>query len=519
MPAVGTVVAGAAAAIVIVHFVTPSTDRRWLLTTALLALLARDVVVGAIDVGLLLRGGAIAYAPDEALYVRTASAIASHWRDPAAAFDQTDPFITSDYVLTIARIFFVIGPNVVVVKLLNTWFALTAAILAYRAMMALGLGGARWAGTLLLVFPSLVFWSALALKDAYVVFFLVASLWAASEWLRNRNPGWIIATAALLMPLASVRAYIFIIASLAWIAAAVALRTWRARLVGSTAITVVVIAMFAATNPFPNLGINPFFYPIMVRSTAAQGAGSAFVEAAPVVRGQAGDRFVITVPNQTPAPDTTPRLIEVAPGTQLVTGARATRPPDATGPSPVLVRPGDIIVIRPTQTDVPTPPPAGSASPTPTPAPAIAIIRDDVDNKVGLIDNVATSVEGSIRTNLSFLPFGMLFTLTAPFPWTARTLEQFATIPEMLLWYLIVLAALAGVVSMLARRDLRFAQGLTAGGGIFVILSLIEANAGTLVRSRDMLIPYVVILAAVGFEQLASRSARLRATLDRLQGW
>ena len=113
------------------------------------------------------------------------------------------------------------------------------------------------------------------------------------------------------------------------------------------------------------------------------------------------------------------------------------------------------------------------------------------------------SVSASLRENLQHLPIGTVFALFAPFPWSPpRTLEQVAVIPEMILWYLCLIAAVVGFAALLRRRDFRFAMGVATASGILLILALIEANTGTLVRSRDMLVPYVVMLAAVGFETM-----------------
>jgi hypothetical protein len=114
------------------------------------------------------------------------------------------------------------------------------------------------------------------------------------------------------------------------------------------------------------------------------------------------------------------------------------------------------------------------------------------------VDPDATSISGSLATNLRNLPVGMLYMAFAPFPWAARTRTELATIPEMLLWYVMLPLALAGAIVLLRRRQLGFAYGAVFAGGMFMALSLIAANTGTLIRSRAMIIPFVVALAAVG---------------------
>jgi CHASE2 domain-containing sensor protein len=110
----------------------------------------------------------------------------------------------------------------------------------------------------------------------------------------------------------------------------------------------------------------------------------------------------------------------------------------------------------------------------------------------------------------------LLFSLFAPFPWSVpRSLEQAATIPEMLLWYILVALAAVGLLGLLRKRDLRYAHGVAAAIGLVLILALVEASTGTLVRSRGMLVPYVVILSGVGFETI--RAWRVRRAYHKGQ--
>lgn len=101
--------------------------------------------------------------------------------------------------------------------------------------------------------------------------------------------------------------------------------------------------------------------------------------------------------------------------------------------------------------------------------------------------------------NARHLPTGFLFMLGAPFPPLARTLGDVAMIPEMLLWYLCLAFAAVGVVR--TWREGRLAQlayPLMILFMLFGLLSLVEGNVGTLVRHRAMVVPFVVILGAIG---------------------
>jgi len=535
----------AAAAAVLAWVVADPRDRPWVLLWALLAIAAREALVGAIDAALLARDLRW-YAPDERVYVEHAHGIWRHWVDPSFVLDETDTNYGLWYVHWMARLYLVFGENFVVVKALNTFLGVASGLLGYRVMRNLGMPGSKWAVVLLLGFPSVAFWSALLLKDAYVIFFLIASLWAASEFVRSRNPLWLAAALLVLLPLQTVRLYMFVTGALALLAVPFALTRWRERLMTAAALIVSVYLLFAITQPFRDLGANIFYIPIFVRSEAAAGARSSFVQPRPVIQGEPGQRFEIAVESgATPGPATTPRVVEVEPGTLIVVdrpGVPSPTPPPgaASGaPTPAVVRPGDIVVIatpRPSigatprpPTPTPTPVPSGAPTPSPTPpptpspAPVVVVLEPEAKNTVGLagqVDPDQTSFQGSLATNIRHLPTGIFYTLFAPFPWTASTLEQVATIPEMLVWYAALILAVLGFVVLFRRHDFRYAHGVAAIVGLVVLLSLISANVGTLIRSRAMLISFVLLLTGVGLDVMLlhwSRLARWRRYADSSQ--
>lgn len=508
-------------------------DRPWVLAIAVLAILSRDALVGAID-DVLLAHGAQWFAPDEHIYIGRALAIWQHWLHPAAPFDNTDPYNSSWYVHAMARTYLVFGDDLVVVKLFNTLLAVVAGLLGYRAMRNFGMPGARWALPLVLAFPSIVLWSSLTLKDAWVCFFLITSLWAASEFVRSRNYIWLPIAILVLVPIETVRLYMLVTGALALLGVPFAMTRWRDRLLSGAALLVGIYVFFGIIQPFADLGSNLFWIPIYVRGSGAQGARTSFVEPFPVIQGAPGQQFQVGVASGATAdPGVTPRVIVVQPGTQLVivsptptpasgssAAAGAASPtgasPTAAGPTPAIVRPGDIVVIATAAPSAVSLAPVPSPSPTlasPTPTPALVVLEPGAKNTVGVagtVDPEQSSIQGSLSANVRHLPTGIAYTLFAPFPWTpARTLEQLATIPEMLIWYVCLLLALLGFLVLLRRRDLRYAPGVAMIIGLILVLSLIEANVGTLVRSRAMLIPYVLLLSAVGFETLRRRYPRL----------
>jgi hypothetical protein len=483
-------------------------DRLVLVGAVVLGFLSRALIATALEGYLRITAPGSVFAPDEVVYLGGGRALAAHWHDPAAPFDASDAHLTMLNVQLIGAIFWVIGPNVLVIKLLNSFFGAFAPLMLYRAMRNVGLPGARLAALVVLFFPSLLLWSTLALKDAYVEVCLLGAVWTSSELIRTKSYWWVLATASFLIALESVRRYGYFAIALAWLAVPLAFATWRDRVRAAVAITATVAILFVLFDPLSDAGPNPLYLPIFSRSSAAEGARSSFVEPFPVVRGDPGDQFVVAVAGQTPKPSTTPAIVTVDPGVEIVIEGSS---PRGTGPS-VTVRPGDIVVVGGV---------AGSSPPPTAPGrtPEVAVLNPDAKNLVGpaaITDPDATSISGSLMTNLRNLPLGMLYVAFAPFPWTARTISEVLTIPEMLLWYALVALMLVGMTQLVRRREFGFVHGAVFLGGLFAALSLIAANTGTLIRSRAMIVPFVIAFAAVVAEPLLRRwirDGRLRRLL------
>jgi hypothetical protein len=80
-----------------------------------------------------------------------------------------------------------------------------------------------------------------------------------------------------------------------------------------------------------------------------------------------------------------------------------------------------------------------------------------------------------------------------------------AVIPEMLIWYGLLAAALAGLIQSARRswRDLVLPLGFTAAW--IVALALTEGNTGNIFRHRSQFLPFVFLLSAVGLPWLWER--------------
>jgi hypothetical protein len=143
---------------------------------------------------------------------------------------------------------------------------------------------------------------------------------------------------------------------------------------------------------------------------------------------------------------------------------------------------------------------------------------EGVPANVELVDQL--SIAGSVRDLAAWLPIGLWHVLAAPFPWSASSMAERATIPEMLAWYAaLVLAVVAVAHHWRQWRDYAHLLGLI--GGILLVLALTQGNLGTLVRHRGMVIPFVLIFSGAGAAWLWPRWRPLRSVprfvrLDRL---
>lgn len=475
------------------------------------AFLARALLAAVLDIALVAHGSAGALFLDDAGYLRLAAEIAKAWHDGTPLVG-TDPSLDNNYVRLAAALFFALGPNTVLLKLVNTAFGVLTALMVYRTMVNLRLPGARVGLLVVLVFPSLVLWSALALKDAYVLFFAVAPVWLMTEYRRTRRlaVSYILIVGSLLA-IYNVRAYMFVILAVAW-PLAVPLMADRIKWVLPTVTATVLAALLLATTPALTY-INPNLLTAAeyVRQAMAANAHSGFVEPPPVIRGNPGDRFTVTAPGRTPVPLEERRTITVLPGQDLVLeGADSTAVNDRAA---VLVRPGDVIVIGPQSTPAPTG--IGGAttrSETPSPVSLSVLGRNVVSSSapaqtaVGRDDSL--TLPHGLLNAIQYLPRGVLYVIGAPVPVAAHTLQDAATIPEMLMWYLCEMFALWGMLVLLRERRFEYAYGVLALVAIGVVLSLFEGNVGTLVRHRGMMIPFVAVLSAVGFARLLNRLDR-----------
>ncbi len=112
-----------------------------------------------------------------------------------------------------------------------------------------------------------------------------------------------------------------------------------------------------------------------------------------------------------------------------------------------------------------------------------------------------------LRT-LAYLPRGLTYAIFAPFPWSARTLSDIASVPDVLLWYVVLVALTYTVWTHRAQWRVLGPMALFIGGMV-LLFALTEGNVGTLYRHRTAAVfPIGAILASPGLVAFAGRIQR-----------
>lgn len=106
-----------------------------------------------------------------------------------------------------------------------------------------------------------------------------------------------------------------------------------------------------------------------------------------------------------------------------------------------------------------------------------------------------------------YLAAAAVMFVAAPLPWSVASASAAAIVPQQLAWYGLVAAACAGVGFGL-RRD-RWLTILLAAYAIagLMIIAPNSGNVGTLVRHRDIIVPFVIALAAPACAAIAAAIA------------
>jgi hypothetical protein len=88
--------------------------------------------------------------------------------------------------------------------------------------------------------------------------------------------------------------------------------------------------------------------------------------------------------------------------------------------------------------------------------------------------------------------------VTVPLPWQVVTKSELAFVPEQLVWYLLVCAAIVGLRPAWRRDPLLASLLIGYVLPTAAVLALVNGNVGTLVRLRGLVTPFLIWIGALG---------------------
>jgi hypothetical protein len=187
-------------------------DRSFLLRVFILGLLVRIVIALIIRVGHMEEffGG------DANTYDLFGASLAASWHGDKYHLGKYQSFVASGasawgMLYIVAVVYEVIGQNMFAIQLINASVGSATAIVVYHSAKHL-FGNSRvsqLACVLVCFFPSLVLWSAQALKDAIIVFVLALAIFCTLKLLEKISVGYVVILTTCLLALLSLRFYTF----------------------------------------------------------------------------------------------------------------------------------------------------------------------------------------------------------------------------------------------------------------------------------------------------------------------
>jgi hypothetical protein len=113
---------------------------------------------------------------------------------------------------------------------------------------------------------------------------------------------------------------------------------------------------------------------------------------------------------------------------------------------------------------------------------------------------------------LGFLPVGLLYVLLAPFPWMVTNVRQLITLPELIIWWMLVPMMLKGYWFAIKHR-LKESLGICVFTvGLTITYALFQSNVGTAYRHRAQLYVFFFIFISIGLE--LRRTAKIKKRME-----
>ncbi len=403
------------------------------------------------------------------------------------------------FVYLTSGVFFVFGPDIALAEILNSGMGAALVVFAWDLGRRVFPTSTMLPALVIAVAPPLVAFSGLVLKDALAVLLVAVALWATVRFQERGQWRFLFVALAAIEPMLSTRYYAYY----------------------ALLLTLVVSMVFWCVPRRPELLAR-----LSYRAQVLRVAGSFVLAAAMwVVNGIPSDSFVTpndvlprieqariglseggrtSYGNPSPQPTGAPTPQPTGAPTPQPTGAPTPQPTGAPTPQPTgAPTPQPTGAPTPQPTGAPTPQPTGAPTPQPTgaPAPTSALAQSEPPRVVGsaawwtehgLEGNAGIQV--LVRT-LQHLPRGVWYALLAPFPWAADRLSDRLVIPDMLMWYLVAVAAPISLWKERRRWRDWFPVAFFSLV-LFGLFALAEGNVGTLYRHRAFgVMPFAAILA------------------------
>ena len=284
----GIAVLATAAALGVSYVVVPKEARVIVLPIVTLAVLVRVAAAVLIYDGLVAAGRGGFVTGDDATYADLSSRLARILHGESGLFDpRAESYLLGTFVYIETAVFYVIGPKALAVELLNAAMGGVLVTFAFEiARRVFGdLRAAVVTAILVALYPSLILWSALNLKDALALLLIAVVLWVLA--ICDARPRWWLVAASFvpLFAMASLRSYIFVGLALV-IPASVALApnlAGRQRLV-LTALAIALSAVMLTTQTYATGGVQTLSDFDAERSAMALGANTSFADQPGLIR-------------------------------------------------------------------------------------------------------------------------------------------------------------------------------------------------------------------------------------------
>ena len=114
---------------------------------------------------------------------------------------------------------------------------------------------------------------------------------------------------------------------------------------------------------------------------------------------------------------------------------------------------------------------------------------------------------------IAFLPIGLVYVLFAPFPWMITNFRQLVTLPELIIWWLLVPMVVKGFWYTVRHRLKESFAILLFTVGLTLVYALYQSNVGTAYRHRAQLYVFFFIFISIGLDLRRQAKKKKRSAI------